>query len=346
MQVEEILDGDQVVGINIRDARRFSDFEQQLNQNPQIRMFTITNSEPGLSAEDCCALVRRLAAFDNLTKLDLNVEKFNDGKHDAGEALALLLRRNELKQLALFGDVSDLDAFFEPIHDALRANTSLQHLSIYCQNFGNGILANLATVINIKGRQGFTLTLNGLSSYPNNPIEIQIGFDYFLNSIANVLNFTEVNVIAYRYVPSYIAAYNAIMPVQALKKKLQQRIRDNYRNDLRTVAPSIDNSLLALPDYQVQHIMEYVPGLHMTLKLVYPECKTDIELHQQLVRDIYQARSEILFANTVREQVLGVRTIRTGLYFDANRRMQNAVASPESTNPSSMKGSVNFGPCI
>lgn len=328
MQIQKILESNQVVELIVRDASLFNDFEQLLNDNKQIRALTITNSDAGLLADESCKFVRHLATFDNLSTLSLNVNELMSENDNVGQALALLLKRNKLQELELYGDVYDADIFFAPMHDALLTNTSLKHLRIYCRNFGDGILPNIAAIIDLKGTQNFKLTLDGLGSFSNAPIEGKIGFDNFITSVANTLNSTEVFVIAQKYLYHTIAAYNAIMPVQAIKKKLQERARENYMSDLHTIVPCLDDSLLALPEVLFGHIMKFVPGLHETLRLVYPQHKTVpelqqqlTELQQQLIKDIHKIRCEILWANTMREQVLGHYTIRTGLYFDAMRKM-------------------------
>jgi hypothetical protein len=324
MQIQQIVEsGDVVVGLEVRDASRFSDFEQQLNENPQIRSFTITNGDAGLSVVECIALLQHLATLENLTALSLNVDELMSEDQNAGQALALLLSLNKLQDLELYGDVSDSKTFFEPVHGALRRNASLKHFGVYCQNFGDGIYSDLARIISAKGLQKFKITLDG---FDEDPIDELIGIDELMGSVANIRNSTEVHVIAMRYLNHTIAAYNTIMPEQAVKKKLQQRVRENYLSDLHAIVPSIDNYLMALPEVLFGNIMTYIPGLQTVLRIIYPECKTGLALLQQLVSDIHRVRSEILWANTMREQVLGHHTIRTGLYFDAIRRMRATVS--------------------
>lgn len=320
MQIQQILENNKVVGIEVSDASRFSDFEQQLIGTPQIRSFKITNSNAGLSCKESIALLQCLATLKNLTTLSLNVDELMTETHNAGQALALLLRVNKLQDLQLYGDVTDSNAFFGPVHEALRAKTSLKHLDVYCQNFGDGIYSDIARIISLKGMKNFKITLDGFNAAP---LDTLIGFDELMDSIANISNSTEVNVEAHKYMNHTVNAYNAIMPEQAVRKKLQQRVRENYMGNIHSIFPCIDNYLLSQPDELFEHIMMYVPGLQTVLSIIYPECKNERELMKQFVIDIHRVKCEVLWGNTVREQVLGHSTVRTGLYFDAMRIMNS-----------------------
>lgn len=324
MQIQYILEDNHVIGLEVSDASHFSDFEQQLNENAHIRSFSITSSDSGLSVKECITILQHLAALKNLTALRLNVHELMCEEHNAGQALALLLSCNKLQNLDLYGDVTDSNTFFESIYSALKINTSLKHFGIYCQNFSAGIYSDIAKIINMRGSQKLKITLEGFNFAP---IHTQIGFTELMDSVANVSNSVEVHVVAIKYLDHAIDAYNAIIPAQAVRKKLQKRVSENYIADLHSISPRIDNSVLALPDDLLGHIMTYITGLQAVLRIIYLECKTKPELVKQFVRDIHRVRSEILWANTVHEQVLGHHTIRTGLYFDAMRGMHSTDGS-------------------
>lgn len=159
MQLEII---EETVELKIENATRYSDFKKTLENLPNIRVFSLYNGQSGLKANEAEQLAADLSKLPCLEYLDFNVDELETSDHNCGNGLANILNNNKIYYLALYGDVENIDAFFAPVIEALKSNTSLEVLEIYAQNFGPRIYEKLAAIINLKKENLRGIRLNGV----------------------------------------------------------------------------------------------------------------------------------------------------------------------------------------
>lgn len=228
MHIEyELSEEEKVVGIEVHDARALGDFVDELHQNPQISTFKITNPNEGLPVEDCIVLIQLLATLDNLCELSLNVNELMTSTASAGPALALLLHRNKLHFLDLFGDTADCKLFFAPVIEALASNSSLKHLDLYCENFGVGVYDVISKIIIAKGITPFQITLGGFGTPDGRPLPAQEGYINFLSILENPLYSTNIIVTGHKTLPNFLTLYSEVVRRQNTRetKRLQRGAR-------------------------------------------------------------------------------------------------------------------------
>lgn len=152
----------ETVELRVENAKEYSEFKETLENLQNIRRFCLYSGRAGLKANEAEQLSADLAELPELEYLDFNVDELENGTHNCGTHLGTILDNNKIYYLGLSGDIENLDAFFTPIMEALKSNTSLQVLEIYAQNFGPEIYQKLADIINLKKDNLRGILLNGV----------------------------------------------------------------------------------------------------------------------------------------------------------------------------------------
>jgi hypothetical protein len=155
-------ENDQVVSIEAENIESYAPFADLAKTSPLTQTFNLYNGDAG-SDDNVQILTSQLAQLENLQELDLNVNTLQNSEMNCGADLARILERNKINYLGLYGDVEDIDAFFDPIMEAMESNTSLEVLYVYAQNFGPEIYRKLAHIVEIKSKNenGIKILLDG-----------------------------------------------------------------------------------------------------------------------------------------------------------------------------------------
>jgi hypothetical protein len=162
MRINVQKENGQVVIIEANNIESYAPFADLAQTSPLTKIFNLYNGDAGAD-DNVQILTSQLAQLQDLQELELNVDTLQNAEMNCGADLAQILNNNTINYLGLSGDVEDIDAFFDPIMEAMESNTSLECLYVYAQNFGPEIYRKLAHIVEIKSKSenGINILLDG-----------------------------------------------------------------------------------------------------------------------------------------------------------------------------------------